>query len=363
MINRAIFIPLQPNESLLSWLIRAALLQGCDPLVLTGTVWPQWRIWILDMDRGLLEKQYQALAQYSGLSITELQQCSLKEKAHLLSKRELPRHGLWPWVLGLGVRNRTYRSGLQFCPMCLNEDRKPFLRSYWRFAWHTACLIHEVRLVDHCPICFSLVEPQRLSAIAKHIAVCASCKLDMRLQNPQNADSAALHFQKLAELTVENDFGLYGTESMPAREWLAVCRYFITLVRRELISPSKISIAFNKMAVSITQIDPIKIALSLELLPVEQRIELFSPVARLLELGPDKLLEALLETCVTSNALLAGEKDIPPQIRQLAEQLPRNPRLRSTRNIPDSPSPRSRQSVLKAWFRFKRKNAVRGGDL
>ena len=42
-----------PDELISSWLARAALHAGCDPLDLTACLWPGWRAWIRELDLGL----------------------------------------------------------------------------------------------------------------------------------------------------------------------------------------------------------------------------------------------------------------------------------------------------------------------
>ncbi|MFE8730337.1 TniQ family protein, partial [Aeromonas hydrophila] len=39
------------DELLSSWLVRASLAHGCDPMSLTSAVWPTWRAWTVDIDR------------------------------------------------------------------------------------------------------------------------------------------------------------------------------------------------------------------------------------------------------------------------------------------------------------------------
>jgi len=43
-------------------------------------------------------------------------------------------HDPWPWVRPFGRRNRRCVQGWQYCPSCLEEDDKPFLRLHWRLA-------------------------------------------------------------------------------------------------------------------------------------------------------------------------------------------------------------------------------------
>lgn len=60
--------PLYQNEALSSWLIRAALDCGCDPLSLTGILWPKWRPWTLDIDQGLNQEYSKILVSVTSIT-------------------------------------------------------------------------------------------------------------------------------------------------------------------------------------------------------------------------------------------------------------------------------------------------------
>jgi hypothetical protein len=39
---------------------------------------------------------------------------------------------------------------MQYCPLCLSEDKEPYFRISWRLALYTFCPIHKVMMQDHC---------------------------------------------------------------------------------------------------------------------------------------------------------------------------------------------------------------------
>lgn len=39
---------------------------------------------------------------------------------------------------------------MQYCPVCLSEDKEPYFRIAWRLAIYTFCPIHKVMMKDHC---------------------------------------------------------------------------------------------------------------------------------------------------------------------------------------------------------------------
>ena len=146
----------------------AALRQGCDPLSLTGAIWPTWRIWTRDIDREIPLARMRPLVNASGISSAKFQKAGMRDDCEKVVGYSLPETRTWPWLLALGSRNRTRHGGQQVCTLCLAEDSTPYLRRHWRFAWHTGCRFHGVQLVDECPACKAPIEPHRLTAEDQH---------------------------------------------------------------------------------------------------------------------------------------------------------------------------------------------------
>ncbi len=98
-------VPLLPDEIISSWLVRAALAQGCDPMVLTGEVWPKWRIWTRDADRFLDDAPLNKLTAPAGIPLSSFRAATLKSVAERVSKGPLPDrpcgHGYWRWERGI----------------------------------------------------------------------------------------------------------------------------------------------------------------------------------------------------------------------------------------------------------------------
>ncbi|EPG5222612.1 TniQ family protein, partial [Acinetobacter baumannii] len=98
------------DEALSSWLIRVALESGCDPLSLTGLLWPKWRAWAVDMDKGLDQEYLDILVRKAGTSPDHFNTSTFKTL--FLQNSEI---NLEPWILALGTRNRKHKSGWQYC--------------------------------------------------------------------------------------------------------------------------------------------------------------------------------------------------------------------------------------------------------
>ena len=58
------------------------------------------------------------------------------------------------FIMPIFRRKRNIRQHAQrICPLCLKEDKQPYLRKKWRLFFSTACLKHKCFLIDKCPSC------------------------------------------------------------------------------------------------------------------------------------------------------------------------------------------------------------------
>lgn len=357
MIPWVLSVPIMPSETLSSWLTRAALTQGCDPLVLTGSIWPEWRVWAVDIDRGLDDRKIPPLSAASGIPASSFKLASLRIEAEAVAGRRLQRLGTWPWILGLGSRNRQRRGGLQYCPACLQEDSKPYFRRHWRFAWQYACREHQTPLMSHCNQCLAPVQPHRLNAGAGTLAVCPICRFDLRNAPHYRLNTSTNLFQATAELVAGSSHGgSYFGQSLTSSEWFAVARFFTSLVRLALRQPeSRLATALRSLQILHDHHDNTPLlALPLELLLPIERDFLFERTYRLMLIAQDDLLQTFLCAGVTANCLRSVHGSIPPPLLELVLRLPLKSRQPRSPNKA-VPTPRSRRSVLMTWVRLQRK--------
>lgn len=215
-------VHLQKGELFSTWLARAALAQGCDPIHLTGALWPSWRAWTIDLDRGLSAERLGVLVARSGLSEAVLESSTLRPLLALVAPGSSPGLANWPWVLSQGSRNRRRYGGLQFCPGCLAEDRTPYFRRAWRLAWHIGCERHGGRLVDHCDSCHAPVEPHRSGAENRTLCCCPSCGFDLRRAGSKPACLEALAFQATADRVLHDGVGTWLGSTVSREAWFAM---------------------------------------------------------------------------------------------------------------------------------------------
>jgi hypothetical protein len=94
------------------------------------------------------------------------------------------------WIMPVGVYHRTRRQfGLQYCPLCLAEDKEPYFRRKWRLAFVVSCERHHTLLHDRCPRCGAAINFHRdelgnhRKLVASSLTLCHICRFDLRTAN------------------------------------------------------------------------------------------------------------------------------------------------------------------------------------
>ncbi len=351
-----------PGELFSAWLVRVALLQGCDPLALTGALWPDLRVWTRDPDRGMDAARLRALARLSGVAVQTMESAMLRPVAMTVSDRPLAGAAIWPWMLSQGTRNRSRQGGLQCCPACLDTDRHPYYRLRWRLAWHVACDTHNIALIDRCHACGSAIQPHRLVAMTGKLTDCALCGMDLRQAPISPADDGALTFQHLADSILSHDCGHYGNALLSTPQWFALAGYFTALLRcaaKDLSTPLARGLS---MIIGASRISDASTAtgLSLELLPVAERSRLFKSVGMLLGAGPTAFRETALRAGMSAQSLMAVGRALPPPVEAIAASLPYRNRNRKKPSSREIAGPVDKSQVKRAWARLKRKMQADG---
>jgi hypothetical protein len=348
-----------PGESISSWMIRAALAQGCDPLTLTGSLWPRWRVWTLDVDRGLDADTLLVAAKVSGIAPSVFEQSGLRIDAEKIAGRQLDGTGTWPWILTLGSRNRKRLAGMQYCPMCLAVDNTPYFRREWRFAWQTACLQHDTRLIERCWSCDVLVTPHRLVAEDGHLARCAWCKADLRLAQRMTIQYAAKDFQGQAQAVMAASSGSFDGQILSAHRWFELAKFCAGLVRYSVRNDTScLSAALRYLGVPMASVDSPVFITPFEQLPTAQREMLFANVCHLLSFTRYDFIDAFKSAGVSQNSLRAIDRNVPDALSTITDQLAINNRVRQ-KGTCVALKPKSKRTVKIMWARFLRKMGMR----
>ncbi len=347
---------LLPDEILSSWLVRTALRQGCDPLALTGDLWPKWRPWTMDIDRNLPSDCLDTLSRHAGMDPTAIQSATLVPIATQIRGRAPPKRSIWPWILALGARNTKRRSGLQYCPQCLSEDETPYFRVQWRFVWHTGCEKHGCSLVDRCWRCHAPLEPHRLGAQAPHVARCPSCEGNLSDAPKHDCLPDALAFQAAGDQVLLGGQGLQFGHLLSVDEWFETAEFFISLVRRSGRNRTDAQITLCElMGLGTPSGAPAIPGATIEFLSVRDRHEILGFTWRFLEAERGRLLNAILESGISYQGLVDKGQRIPESIHDLIAVAPDASRS-SRRSSPTKRSgPRPRHEVERMMARLERK--------
>lgn len=347
-------VALAPDELFSMWLVRAALAQGTDPLVLAGHLWPKWRVWTIDLDRGINDERMRTLARESGIGANQLKAASLLPIALVTGLDREAASAIWHWVLALGSRNRKRRGGLQYCSVCLANDVQPYYRLQWRLAWHTCCAIHKVVLRDRCCHCQSPIEPNRLTAAAA-MSTCSSCGRDLRYGLAMPAAIAALALQERADSVVLAGEGRYGVDQLQAKEWFHLVRYFLMLLRcAARRQGSGLDKCLRDLDPGIAQLRPPVTALGFEMLPTSERGRFLECVGALIEAGPERLRSVVVAASLKDTSLRQGWRSLPPHIDNIVRETPQLGRLGKAKGN-STLAPLSSRTVLYKWARLQRK--------
>lgn len=349
-------VPIFPDELLSSWLVRAALAQGCDPLVLTGCIWPKWRAWTQDVDRAVTTERLAALARLSGISVDTFEAVTLQVAINRTCGKTPSRMGTWPWILSLGARNTKRRGGLQYCPECLLADHEPYYRIQWRFAWHTGCERHGRSLLDRCWNCGAPLEPHRLRSEDKQIATCATCRADLRatIGNPWSA--AAQAFQITADKVITERTGVALGQSLLVSEWFDLATYITSLVRQASRFGSGTLKGVIESITSSPLPEVLPESVGIEHICTTERQGLLGLLGRVLETDAEKFKASCVAYGLTRQGLCRVRRALPLIVLELSQALKDSPRgTRQISSCPKSIGPRPRHVVKCMMARLERR--------
>ena len=146
-----IHFPPFKDESLYSWLSRISFAheQSVRALVVIacGKVGHAW-----DLDRALSYSELFKIASLSGQHPSALYKASLNGILSRIQPVKSPTDIRWLITKAQNDYTRTMVK-TPICPLCLQEDPKPYLRREWRLPFYTYCRRHNVLMVDCCHNC------------------------------------------------------------------------------------------------------------------------------------------------------------------------------------------------------------------
>lgn len=186
----------QPQEAevLSSWMMRLACANSfklhtfySNLLEYKGPAWNR------DIDRDPHPELLSVLVRSTGQSTEVLHSMTLHAYDGVLFEKLPPGNSNWLLPLGIYHRSRK-RPGLQYCPMCLQEDASPYFRRRWRLSFYVICAKHRCILLDRCQRCSMPLAFHRngigrqISLLRDAICLCFGCGFDLRHASPRTLD-------------------------------------------------------------------------------------------------------------------------------------------------------------------------------
>lgn len=341
------------DELISSWLVRCALAQGGEPTILTHEVWPERRFWCCDSDRELRSEELDALHKFSGISVDTLEASTLRPLQNLMTGGAPFPQGVAPWFLCLGIRNRRRCGGLQYCPHCF-INQTPYYRVQDRLAWHTACPIHHVGLLDCCESCQAPLCPQLVVPPAEDLSRCHRCGFDLKMASAAKAEIGALLFQKATDGYFFARPQLYGNRHLAIDEWFSLAKWMLGILRGAARAHSPCTQGFfDGLGVSFEGLSPPPTGLPFEYIAPHDRAEFLANVWSMLQVGPEALIELARRECISPSMLLPRSGKLPASLTELLIEQ-KKPQRQNTPQV-STGKPRSSKDVLMRWRRLLRK--------
>lgn len=270
---------LMPDELFSGWVVRAALNQGCSLKTLISSI--DSGLKYRDFDRGLSPVQLHALSILSGINIDSFLLAMLSNIRIKLGVGNANRT-IWPWILPLGTQAPQKHRGIQFCPICWQNDRIVYQRLHWRFAWHTICSTHNIYLIDKCFDCGSAIHPHWFNKNDSQISTCTNCASDLSLATVKRSLGSANH-QNLADDVLKSGTGSVWGEAMPVSRWFRCLELIIVNLRSMLReSRDKVIAKLNNCGFSTDNLIMDCTPKGFELLNVEERDALFNLASQIM---------------------------------------------------------------------------------
>lgn len=345
--------PLYPNESISSWLIRAALDCGTEPITFTSFYWEKWRLWTYDLDRGLEVIAPQIYADITELSLhrqIDLARNSLYSVLKQINGENTLIRGQAKWVMPRSSRNRSHRIGQSYCSCCLDEAA--YLRNTWRFAWNFGCLEHKTLFETKCPYCHKLYQPHLLSADKRQLNHCHCCGKRLSVPSVKLTEDEIESLILLDEV-FKTGAGYCFQQKVNAQSYFNILRYFINLIRRAAVARSSHAIVrfVEQLGIPQAELCQTKTALAFELLPVEERKNLIVNAVKILQIPSEVFLQAIKQSGITQKAF--AFEIYPIELEHLFKHALKGKTV--TRKLPiRSANNNSILSLNRQWERLKR---------
>lgn len=139
------------GECLSSWIVRTAHHNDLKIQTFSDLTFGKHnQIWNRDIDKLAPRFVLKMMTKRSGVPLKLADKATLNLYINRLFTTIKP-SGIIRWINPLVLHHRKHTAfGMQYCPLCLSEDKEPYFRIAWRLSLYTFCPIHKVIMKDRC---------------------------------------------------------------------------------------------------------------------------------------------------------------------------------------------------------------------
>lgn len=230
MFNPIRLKPLE-GEILSSFIIRSSIASGTDPIGFSGAIWPEKRVWTLDLDRAMNDDELLTLSKTTGTKVHALQSLTLNNILSDIFTKAPSTLAAWDWITPISSRNRSRVNGLHYCPDCIKES-PTYFRLNWRIAWNVACQKHGHLLSISCPKCNTVISPHLVNYLSTNLRSCVKCEHDMTDVEQTAASPKVIQLQQLLNDALDNKKVAYPWEIRDKIEFFATINALTTFIQK-----------------------------------------------------------------------------------------------------------------------------------
>lgn len=354
-MNFAIEVHPYEDETLTSWMIRNAIVNGSDPRSFAIATFKKDSTWYRDIDRYLPHDKVMQLSQLCTLSQEEIKALTLESLIQKLSHKryEDNPYSKWQFVTPIGLKGSIRTNGFYFCPKCLAENNV-FLKKQWKLAWVIACPDHKNLLVLICQQCGQVFSPHKITYEQPYFHICTNCGFDLRQSQIENVDDEALHFQEeLSHIAfhgfTKTTFPVIQTDE---KDLFLTLSLFLSLFVH-INYKDKYAEIFRQLELDNKHQFRTSNNTTFARMHIKDKEYLLCVVSRLFKIPLEEIIALFKEIGVSQYGLKRTFKSISPTVRYILSHLDSKVIFKPSRKLSREISPKSKKEVDKLFDEIK----------
>lgn len=339
------------GEILSSFIIRSSIAAGNDPLGFSGAIWPDKRVWTLDIDRTMSDTDLLVLSKATGVEIDTLKSLTLNHALSELFKTTPNTLAAWDWITPISSRNRSRVNGLHYCPDCIKSPTTYF-RLTWRIAWNVACETHGNLLSISCPKCNTVISPHLINYHSTDLTSCIKCQYDLTTVEQTMASPRVIKLQKLLNDAMNNKKVTYPWEISDKIEFFATINALTSFIHKTRSVKALAEKLFNSLGTIDSNLTlPSNSQIRFINQPVSERHFILLNCATLLEMSLNEVRKLFKEINLRPSLLIQKSSHyFSETFDSIYRSLEKNTHERSKSSKSSKPiKPRTKNEVDKLW--------------